>query len=43
MTSLQMMCGVNLFSTIFTETSLNVQRGLMDSLQFVGVRGEGIK
>lgn len=34
MSSLQMMCGVNLFSTIFTAASLSVQGGFMDSLQF---------
>lgn len=34
MSSLQMMAGVNLFSTIFTATSLWVQGGFMDSLAF---------
>lgn len=34
MTPLQMMCGVNLFSTIFTAASLSVQGGFMDSLTF---------
>ncbi|XP_004518483.1 adenosine 3'-phospho 5'-phosphosulfate transporter 1 [Ceratitis capitata] len=34
MSSLQMMAGVNLFSTIFTTTSLWVQGGFMDSLAF---------
>lgn len=34
MTPLQMMCGVNLFSTIFTAASLSVQGGFMDSLSF---------
>uniref|UniRef100_A0A1A9UDF9 Adenosine 3'-phospho 5'-phosphosulfate transporter 1 n=1 Tax=Glossina austeni TaxID=7395 RepID=A0A1A9UDF9_GLOAU len=34
MTSLQMMCGVNIFSTIFTAASLSVQGGFMDSLAF---------
>lgn len=34
MTPLQMMCGVNLFSTVFTAASLYVQGGFMDSLQF---------
>ncbi|BFF89320.1 adenosine 3'-phospho 5'-phosphosulfate transporter 1 [Drosophila madeirensis] len=34
MTSLQMMCGVNLFSSIFTGASLSMQGGFMDSLSF---------
>ncbi|XP_036329703.1 adenosine 3'-phospho 5'-phosphosulfate transporter 1 isoform X2 [Rhagoletis pomonella] len=34
MSSLQMMAGVNLFSTIFTATSLWVQGGFIDSLTF---------
>ncbi|XP_017047204.1 adenosine 3'-phospho 5'-phosphosulfate transporter 1 [Drosophila ficusphila] len=34
MTSLQMMCGVNLFSSIFTGASLSMQGGFMDSLTF---------
>ncbi|TDG49560.1 hypothetical protein AWZ03_004051 [Drosophila navojoa] len=34
MTSIQMMCGVNLFSTIFTGASLSMQGGFMDSLAF---------
>lgn len=34
MTSIQMMCGVNLFSTLFTATSLTVQGGIMDSIVF---------
>lgn len=34
MTPLQMMCGVNLFSSIFTAASLSVQGGFMDSLTF---------
>ncbi|KAH8243144.1 hypothetical protein KR032_004760 [Drosophila birchii] len=34
MTSLQMMCGVNLFSSIFTGASLTMQGGFMDSLTF---------
>jgi len=34
MTPLQMMCGVNLFSTIFTACSLSVQGGFIDSLAF---------
>ncbi|XP_061389465.1 adenosine 3'-phospho 5'-phosphosulfate transporter 1 [Musca vetustissima] len=34
MTPLQMMCGVNLFSTIFTAASLSVQGGFIDSLTF---------
>ncbi|XP_075145069.1 adenosine 3'-phospho 5'-phosphosulfate transporter 1 [Haematobia irritans] len=34
MTPLQMMCGVNLFSTIFTAASLSVQGGFIDSLSF---------
>lgn len=34
MSALQMMCGVNMFSTIFTAASLSVQGGFMDSLQF---------
>ncbi|KAH8236835.1 hypothetical protein KR026_012264, partial [Drosophila bipectinata] len=34
MTSLQMMCGVNLFSSIFTGASLSMQGGFMDSLAF---------
>ncbi|XP_065371008.1 adenosine 3'-phospho 5'-phosphosulfate transporter 1 [Calliphora vicina] len=34
MSPLQMMCGVNLFSTIFTAASLSVQGGFIDSLQF---------
>lgn len=34
MTSIQMMCGVNLFSSIFTGASLSVQGGFMDSLAF---------
>lgn len=34
MTSIQMMCGVNLFSTLFTATSLTIQGGIMDSIVF---------
>ncbi|XP_030373684.1 adenosine 3'-phospho 5'-phosphosulfate transporter 1 [Scaptodrosophila lebanonensis] len=34
MTSLQMMCGVNLFSSIFTGASLSMQGGFMESLAF---------
>ncbi|XP_016961490.1 adenosine 3'-phospho 5'-phosphosulfate transporter 1 [Drosophila biarmipes] len=34
MTPLQMMCGVNLFSSIFTGASLSMQGGFMDSLAF---------
>lgn len=34
MSSLQMMCGVNLFSSIFTGASLSMQGGFMDSLAF---------
>lgn len=30
----QMMCGVNLFSTLFTAASLSMQGGFMDSLDF---------
>lgn len=33
-TSIQMMCGVNLFSTLFTVTSLTIQGGIMDSVVF---------
>lgn len=32
--SIQMMCGVNLFSTLFTSASLFVQGGFMESLEF---------
>lgn len=35
MTPLQMMCGVNLFSTLFTAASLNLQSGFMESFQFI--------
>lgn len=34
MTSIQMMCGVNLFSTMFTAVSISLQGGFMDSLVF---------
>lgn len=34
MTSIQMMCGVNLFSTLFTATSLSIQGGFMESIVF---------
>lgn len=34
MTSIQMMCGVNLFSTLFTAASLGLQGGFMDSVLF---------
>lgn len=34
MSSIQMMCGVNLFSTLFTITSLTMQGGLSDSFDF---------
>lgn len=34
MTSIQMMCGVNLFSTLFTAASLAIQGGFMESLNF---------
>ncbi|XP_017010759.2 adenosine 3'-phospho 5'-phosphosulfate transporter 1 [Drosophila takahashii] len=34
MTPLQMMCGVNLFSSVFTGASLSMQGGFMDSLAF---------
>lgn len=34
MTSIQMMCGVNLFSSFFTAASLSVQGGFLASLQF---------
>lgn len=34
MTAVQMMCGVNLFSTFFTAASLSVQGGFLASLQF---------
>lgn len=34
MTSIQMMCGVNLFSTLFTATSLSIQGGFMESIIF---------
>lgn len=34
-TPLQMMCGVNLFSTLFTAASLNLQGGFMESFQFI--------
>lgn len=34
MTSIQMMCGVNLFSILFTAVSLTLQGGIMDSLEF---------
>ncbi|XP_055689402.1 adenosine 3'-phospho 5'-phosphosulfate transporter 1 [Lutzomyia longipalpis] len=34
MTSIQMMCGINLFSTLFTSASLNLQGGFMESLEF---------
>lgn len=32
--SIQMMCGVNLFSTLFTAASLSIQGGFMDSMEF---------
>lgn len=35
MTPLQMMSGVNLFSTLFTAASLNLQGGFMESFQFI--------
>lgn len=34
MSSIQMMCGVNLFSTLFTASSLFIQGGFMESLDF---------
>uniref|UniRef100_A0A1B0D4M5 Adenosine 3'-phospho 5'-phosphosulfate transporter 1 n=1 Tax=Phlebotomus papatasi TaxID=29031 RepID=A0A1B0D4M5_PHLPP len=34
MTSIQMMCGINLFSTLFTSASLTLQGGFMESLGF---------
>ncbi|XP_055606506.1 adenosine 3'-phospho 5'-phosphosulfate transporter 1 [Uranotaenia lowii] len=34
MSSIQMMCGVNLFSTLFTAASLSMQGGFYSSLQF---------
>lgn len=34
MSSIQMMCGVNFFSTLFTITSLTIQGGLSDSFDF---------
>lgn len=34
MSSIQMMCGVNLFSTLFTAASLTVQGGFLESLNF---------
>lgn len=34
MTSMEMMCGVNLFSTLFTAASLSIQGGFMESLDF---------
>lgn len=34
MTSMEMMCGVNLFSTLFTAASLSIQGGFMESLEF---------
>lgn len=34
MTSMEMMCGVNLFSTLFTAASLSMQGGFMESLDF---------
>lgn len=34
MTSTEMMCGVNLFSTLFTAASLSIQGGFMESLDF---------
>ncbi|XP_055642004.1 adenosine 3'-phospho 5'-phosphosulfate transporter 1 [Toxorhynchites rutilus septentrionalis] len=34
MSSIQMMCGVNLFSTLFTAASLSMQGGFSSSLQF---------
>lgn len=34
MTSMEMMCGVNLFSTLFTAASLTIQGGFMESLDF---------
>lgn len=34
MSSLQMMCGVNLFSTLFTAASLSMQGGFMESVDF---------
>lgn len=34
MSSIQMMCGVNLFSSLFTATSLSIQGGFMESISF---------
>lgn len=34
MSSIQMMCGVNLYSTLFTAVSLTLQGGFMDSVTF---------
>lgn len=34
MSSMEMMCGVNLFSTLFTAASLSIQGGFMESLDF---------
>ncbi|KAJ6636436.1 Adenosine 3'-phospho 5'-phosphosulfate transporter 1 [Pseudolycoriella hygida] len=34
MSSIEMMCGVNLFSTLFTAASLSIQGGFMESLDF---------
>lgn len=34
MTTIQMMCGVNLFSTLFTSVSLSLQGGFTDSIVF---------
>lgn len=34
MTSIQMMCGVNLFSTLFTAASLAIQGGFLESISF---------
>ena len=33
-TPIQMMCGVNLFSTLFTAASLSIQGGFFLSIQF---------
>lgn len=34
MSSIQMMCGVNLFSTLFTAASLTIQGGFLESINF---------
>lgn len=40
MSPIQMMCGVNLFSTLFTTTSLLIQGGFLNSIEFASeVRG----